>query len=242
MFFTFTMVLSLFTGWYIWDTYFYSFLIVVFNESVRHATYITNIYTVGGSVWGIVLDIIVRYNGKLKWPELYFGVPITIFGVVLMIKFRQPDSNIGYIVMCQIFVALGGGTLVICDQMTIMAVSSHQYIPAILAMEAMVASIGASVGSTIAAAMWSGIFPKKLAEFLPANAQSNLGEIYGSLITQSSFPVGSPTRIAIDHAYGETQRLMLIASTCIYSITLVSVMFWKDINVKNLKQRGGHVW
>jgi hypothetical protein len=31
-----------------------------------------------------------------------------------MTKSLQPESNIGYTVMCQIFVALGGGTLVIC--------------------------------------------------------------------------------------------------------------------------------
>lgn len=32
-----------------------------------------------------------------------------------MIHFRQPDINIGYIVMCQIFIAFARGTLVICQ-------------------------------------------------------------------------------------------------------------------------------
>ncbi|KKY19248.1 putative siderophore iron [Phaeomoniella chlamydospora] len=242
VFFTFTMVASIYLAWYLWDSYFYSFLIVVFNQTVSQATYITNIYTVGACFWAVIVGIIIRYNGRLKWLSLYFGVPITILGVALMIKFRQPDTNIGYIVMCQIFIAFGGGTLVICEQMTVMAVSSQQNIPAILAMEAMVANIGGSIGSTVAAAIWTGVFPNKLAKYLPASSQADLATIYGSLTAQSSYPVGSPARIAINHAYADTQRLMLIAATCLYSITLGSVILWKDVNVKKINQIKGIIF
>jgi MFS family permease len=242
VFFTFTMVASLYTAWYIWDSYFYSFLIVVFDTSVTRATYITNIYTVGSTFWAIVMGIIIHYNGRLKWQALYFGVPITILGVALMIKFRRPDTDIGYIVMCQIFIAFGGGTLVICEQMTVMAVTSQQRIPAILSVEAMVASIGSSIGSTVAAAMWTGIFPNKLAQYLPADAQGSLADIYGSLDVQSSYPVGSPTRDAINRSYADTQRLMLIAASCLYVITFASVLLWRDVNVKDIKQVKGRVF
>lgn len=187
----------------------------------------------GSCFWSIVMGVIIRYNGRLKWQALYFGVPLTILGVSLMIKFRQPDTNIGYIVMCQIFVAFGGGTLVMCEQMTIQAVSKHQHIPALLAVEGMISSVGGSIGSAIASAMWQGIFPKMLAKYLPASAQADLTEIYGSITIQSGYPVGSPTRDGINKAYGATQRLMLIAATCLYSITWASVAFWEDVNVKN---------
>ena len=86
-------------------------LIVVFNQSVTNATYISNIYTIGSCFWALVVGIIIRFNGRLKWLALYFGVPITILAVGLLIKFRQPDTNIGYIVMCQIFIAFGGGVV-----------------------------------------------------------------------------------------------------------------------------------
>ncbi|KAL2419469.1 MFS siderochrome iron transporter 1 [Exophiala dermatitidis] len=162
---------------------------------------------------------------------------MTILGVGLMIHFRQPDVNIGYIVMTQIFIAFGGGTLVICEQMTVMAVSRHGNIPAVLAVEAMVCAMGSSVGSTIAAAMWTGIFPKKLMKNLPDSAKGDFASIYGDLTVQSSYPPGSPTRIAIDKLYGQTQKLMLITATCLYSITLSSTFFWQDVDVKNIKQR-----
>ncbi|KAI8069355.1 hypothetical protein BC940DRAFT_332270 [Gongronella butleri] len=242
VFSTYTMVASIYTAWYIWNNYFYSFLIVVNNLSVADATYITNIYTIGSTFWALVVGVVIRYNGRLKWLALYFGVPLSALGVGLMINFRQPDVNIGFIAMCQIFIAFGGGTLVICEQMTVMAVSKHQFVSAVLSMENMIASIGGAVGSAIASAMWSGIFPQKLAEFLPASAQGDLASIYGSLTVQSSYPVGSPERNGINEAYSATQRYMLIAATCLYVITFVSVMFWKDIDVRHLKKTKGNIF
>ncbi|KAI1842512.1 hypothetical protein JX265_012676 [Neoarthrinium moseri] len=241
VFFTYTMMASLYTAWYLWDNYFYSFLVVVFNLDAQKATYITNIYTVGSTFWALVVGILIRYNGRLKWPSVFFGVPMTILGVGLMIQFREPDSNVGYIVMCMIFIAFGGGTLVICEQMTVMAVSKHQDIPAILAMEGMVAAMGQSIGSTIAAAMWTNIFPGKLAEFLPAEAQGDLASIYADITVQAGYPIGSPTRDGINKAYGATQKLMLIAATCMYSITWGSTFMWESINVKEIKQINGPV-
>ncbi|KAJ5224516.1 MFS general substrate transporter [Penicillium citrinum] len=237
VFFTFAMVNSLYLAWYIWDNYFLSLLQVLFNQSVQNATYISNIYTIGSTFWCIIFGAILRYNGRIKWWAVCFGVPLTILGVGLMIKFRQPDSSIGYIVMCQIFVAFGGGTLVICEQMTVMAVSLQRNIPAVLAMEGVVSGIGSSIGGTVAVAMWTGIFPAKLKEFLPASVQADFAGIYGSLETQQSYERGSPVRNAIDHAYGETQRLMLITATCLYLITWTSCFLWKNIDVRKMKQQ-----
>lgn len=239
---TYTMMASIYTAWYLWNSFFYSYLIVVNNVSITQATYITNIYTIGATFWSIVVGVIIRYNGRLKWLALYFGVPMTILGVGLMINFRQPDVNIGFIVMCQIFIAVGGGTLVICQQMTVMAIASHQYMPMVLSMENMIANVGGSIGSTIAGAMWIGIFPQKLAEYLPERALGSLQEIYGSIEVQSSYPIGSEERIAINRSYSDTQRLMLITATCLYSITFLSVIFWKDVDVKYLKKVKGLVF
>ncbi|KAL4866099.1 hypothetical protein BDV12DRAFT_210705 [Aspergillus spectabilis] len=240
--FTYTMATSLYIAWYVWDNYFYSMLLVVYNQNVTQASYISNIYTVGSSFWSIVMGILIRYNGRLKWQALYFGVPVTILGVALMIPFRHAGVDIGYIIMSQIFIAFGGGTLVICEQMTVMAVSRQQDIPAILAAEGMFINIGSAVGSSIAAAMWTGIFPAKLRENLPADAQPNLATIYGDVTAQYGYAVGTPERDAINLSYSHTQRLMLIAATCLYSVTLVSVMLWKDVNVKNIHQVKGRVF
>ncbi|KAJ1677952.1 hypothetical protein EV182_005093, partial [Spiromyces aspiralis] len=119
---------TLFTSFYIWDSYFYSFLQVVNGLSIVHATYVSNIYTVGSTLFAVVTGVFIRYNGHFKWVALGFGMPFTILGISLMIKFRQPDTNIGYICMCQVFIAAAGGTLVICEQLAAMAAVGHQYV------------------------------------------------------------------------------------------------------------------
>ena len=154
-----------------------------------------------------------------------------------MIAFREPGSNIGYVEMCLIFIAFGGGVLVVSEQTTLMAVSKQQDFPALLAVESMVISIGGAIGSTIAGAMWTGIFPVKLAKNLPADAQPSLMKIYGDLTVQSGYAWGTPTRDAINLSYSETQRLMLVAATCIYFLVLVSVVGWQNVDVRKQKQR-----
>lgn len=107
---------------------------------------------------------------------------------------------------------------------SIQAVSKRKDIPTLLAMEGMVALIGGSIGSTVAAAMWTGMLPAKLAKYLPADAQKDLTSIYADIKVQSGYAVGSPTRTGINHAYGDAQRLMLIASPCLNVITLAMPM------------------
>ncbi|EAS36082.1 siderophore iron transporter [Coccidioides immitis RS] len=231
----------LFVSFYIWNSFFFSFLLVVNNLSVTHASYIRNIYSIGSCLWAIVVGILIRWSGRFKWLAVWFGVPFTILGVGLMIRFRQPDVNVGYIVMCQIFIAFAGGTLVICEQMAVMAATSHQFVAVVLAIEGMFSHIGGAVGSTIATAVWTGVFPKKLAEYLPPESQGNLTAIYGDVAIQSSYPVGSPTRNAINRAYGDAQKYMLIAATAILSLAVVSTAVWRDIKVKDFKQVKGRV-
>jgi hypothetical protein len=232
---------TLFVEFYIWDSYFSSFLQAVNNLSVTKASYVVNIYSIGSCFWAVVVGFLIRYTGRFKWLALYFGVPMTILGVGLMIKFRQPDENVGFIVMCQIFIAFAGGTLVICEEIAVMAATSHQYIAVVLAIEGMFASVGGAIGATIAGAIWTGIFPVKLKEYLPADAQGNFTKIYGDLATQISYPYGSETRNAIAHAYGDAQRYMLIASTAILILALGSVAVWRDIKVRDFKQTKGNV-
>lgn len=235
--FTYTMAGSLYIAWYVWDTYLYSMLIVVFNQPVIYAGYINQTYTMGSCTCSLIYGLALRHYGKLKVYSLTLGVPLTILGVGLMIHFRQPDVNVGYIVMCLIFVAFGGGILVISEQTTLMTVSKQQDYPALLATESMIILIGSAIGSTIAGAIWTGVFPARLMANLPADAMDNFANIYGDLDVQSSYPIGSPTRDAINLSYGQAQRYMLISAVCLYAITWISVALWQNVDVRKTKQR-----
>ena len=70
------------------------------------------------------------------------GVPITTLGVALILQFRPPNGNIGYIAMRRVFIAAGGSILAICEQITVMAAASHQHDAVSLAIEGIFSSIG----------------------------------------------------------------------------------------------------
>jgi MFS family permease len=236
--FTYVMAGALYIGWYTWNSYFYSLLVVFYNQTIVHATYVSSIYTMGSCFMSLVYGVMLRYYGKLKIYSLFFGVPLTVLGTGLMINFLQPGSeHVGYAAMCFIFIALGGGVLVISEQTTLMAVSKQQDFPALLACEAMIIAIGGAIGSTISGAMWTGIFPERLMANLPAEAMGNFTMIYGDMVTQSSYPWGSPTRDGINLSYAQSQKYLLIAATAIYSTMLVAVALWENVDVRKMKQR-----
>ncbi|KAK0648674.1 major facilitator superfamily-domain-containing protein [Cercophora newfieldiana] len=232
---------TLFISFYIWDSYFFSFLQTVADLDVTPASYVMNIYSIGSCFFSFIVGFVIRYTGRFKPIALYFGIPMTILGISLMLKFRTEGVNVGYLIMCQIFIAVSGGTLVICEQIAAMAVTTHQYIAVVLAVESMFSSVGGAVGSTVAAALWNSIFPERLMEYLPEETKGNFTEIYGSLVVQRSFPVGTPTRTAINLAYSEAQKWMLVASTVIQVVSIVSVLVWRDVRIKDFKQVKGLV-
>lgn len=239
VFFAGMMFFFVFANSSIWGSYFSSMLLVVWNTGITKATYIGNIYRVGSCFAALVLAYFTRITGRFKWTATLYALPLTLLGVGLMIHFRQPDSNIGYVVMTQIFVAFAGGPMVVAGEMAMMAPSDHQHIAVIMAILDLFSSIGSAIGSTIAAAIWTGTFRKNLIKNLPADAP--VDSIYGNLYTQLGYPVGSEIRHGISIAYGESQRLMLITSVCFIVVGWGCTWMWRDIKLRDRKQTRGNV-
>ncbi|CAG2008709.1 unnamed protein product [Fusarium graminearum] len=225
-----------------WSLYFTSILQVVNNLSVTNASYIVSAYTVGGFLFAILIGWILSYTGNFKATTLYVALPFATLGTGLMIFFRQPDQSIGYIVMSQLILAVGSGSIMITAEIAILAaVSEQQYFAVAIALVSMCSSIGQAVGLTVSSAIWQDVIPRKLAEYLPAEDLPNLPIIAADIVTQLSFPVGSPTRLAIQHAYGDAHKLLFIAGTAAWVLGFVGTLMWKNINIKNIKQTKGRV-
>ncbi len=234
--------LTLFVSYFCWISYFSSFLQVVNDLSIADASYVVQAYTVGSVLSSLAVGLLIHYTGRYKPVCLYFGIPLSILGMGLMINFRRPDGNVGYIVMCQILISFAAGTVIICDEIAIMAAASHQHIAVVLAVLGMFGNVGGAIGLTVAAAVWHGVLPKKLAKYLPASELPNLPTIYEDITVQLSYPVGSPARVAIQRAYGDTQMNMLIAGTAVWALGVVAVLMWRDIRVIGIRQTKGHVF
>lgn len=84
----------------------------------------------------------------------------------------------------------------------------------------------------MAGAIWNHYLPDKLNKYLPAESRAQASKIYQSMVVAMKFPVGQPTRIAIDWAYRETTRLLAISGTAVFVLALVAVLFMKEIDLK----------
>jgi predicted MFS family arabinose efflux permease len=228
-------------SYYCWDSYFTSFLQVVNNLTLAEAGYVGSTFDVLSGVLLLCVGYLIRRTGHFRWI-LFIAVPIYVLAQGLMIYFRRPDQNIGYIVMCQIFIAFGGSIFILCEQVAILAASDHQHVAAVLALLYVVGNVGGAIGSAICGAIWTNTFPQALALYLPDDALPYLDDIYGDLDTQLSYPVGNATRIAIQEAYGFAQERMLIAGTAIISLAFLWVLLIKDINVSKFSQVKGNVF
>jgi predicted MFS family arabinose efflux permease len=85
----------LFVSWYIWNSYFSSYLQVVTGLSITEASYVGNIYGIGSCFWSLLVGLAIRYTGRYKWVALFFGMPLSVLGHGLIIKYRQPGEDVG---------------------------------------------------------------------------------------------------------------------------------------------------
>lgn len=223
----------------VWGSYFGSMLQVVWNVNVENTSYITSIRRVAQCLWGIAVGYFIHKTGRFKWVALAMGIPLQMLANGLMIHFRTSASDVGLVAMAQIFAGFAGAATVLTGELAMMTPSGHQHIAVIIATLNLFCSIGSAAGGTVAAAIWTGVFPERLARYLPEGTDA--AAIYADLNTQLSYPVGSPERLAINHSYADAQRLMLAASLGLCGGGLICVLLWRNLKVTNYKQTKGRV-
>ena len=229
----------LFFSFYLWDSQFYNFVLVVYNLRVSDAGYVSNIYDVGSTFWGVVFGVWVRYTKHFKYTCLFFAVPLMILGSGLLIHFRGTDSGIGFIIMCQIFIAVAGGTLVIGQQIAVMAAADRNGVPLMLALIYLSNSVGGAIGQSVAATIYYNTWERAATEMLPPGQKDLASKLYlGGYVTQIKYPPGSPVREATNYAWGRTQYYECIASTAIWILAVPAVAVWKNYNVDKRQNKG----
>ncbi|GAB7360765.1 hypothetical protein MBLNU230_g0639t1 [Neophaeotheca triangularis] len=224
-------------SYYSWASYYTSFLQVNCGVSIAVAGYVNNIFDVVSGFWLFAVGYMIHKTCRYRWL-LYWILPLYILGIGLMLHFRQPDQSIGYLVMCQIFMALSGGALIIVMQVAVLASSDHNNAASALAFLNVFGNIGAAVGGSISSAVWQGTFPQALEKYLPADVLPDLDTIYEDLTTQLSYAKGTAARYAIELSYSFAQRNMLIAGTSIMAIAIACAAIMRDLKLDRAQTKG----
>ncbi|KAH1280313.1 hypothetical protein KXW98_008480 [Aspergillus fumigatus] len=229
----------IFFNYYTWDQYYYYYLQVVYNLNTANTGYMTQIYSVGSTLWAVLFGIWIRQTKHFQKTCLYFGAPLMLLGAGLMIHFRGAESKIGYLVMCQIFIAFGGGTLVIGDEMAVMAAADRDGVPMMIAMISLAGSFGGAIGYAVAGAIYANTFPQALLRGLPDDLKGDSATIYlGGSTAQVMYPPGSAARNAINHAWTESQKYECITATAVVVLAFPAIAMWKNYNVDRKQVKG----
>ncbi|KAI0532925.1 putative MFS siderophore transporter [Xylaria digitata] len=231
---------TIFVAYFAWDGYYTSYLQVVHGLSITEAGYIGQIYSIGASIWGVVVGYLIRKSDRFKWLAVV-ALPVHIIGGALMIIFRRPDTHIIWVIMCQILLTIGGSTLVVCEQMAVMAVANHAELASTMAILSLATYIGSAMGSSLSGAIWNSTLPEALAELLPELSPFELSAIASDLKKQLSYPMGDSTRTAIIAAYAESQARMCVVGTLASLLEIGAVLLWKDSRLSQSKQVKGTV-
>lgn len=231
----------LFTSFYIWNSYFLSYLQVVHDLDTTRSSYVYYIFNIGGCLTSVAIGYVIRHRGTFKDLTLYFAIPCHLTGVILMIVFRRIGTPLYKIILTQVLISVASGTFMICEQLAAQSAVDHQHIAVIFAIQGVFGSVGSAVGSTVSTAIWQVVFRDRLAQYLPAGALPDIDDIYGDLGRQKSYPMGSPVRTAINLAYSDAQTHMLIPALLVVVPAIGFVAMWRNINVKNVQQVKGTV-
>ncbi|KAM0818619.1 putative Major facilitator superfamily (MFS) profile domain-containing protein [Seiridium cardinale] len=230
----------IFVSYYAWDSYYSSYLQVVHGLTITEAGYINHIYGFGSTLWGVAVGYLIKVSDRYKWLA-WLALPVHILGGVSLILFRRPDTHVSLLVLAQILLTIGGSTLVMCDQMAVMAVSSHEELASVMAVLQLAYYVGSAGGNALSGSIWNSILPEALAELLPDMSAPELKALCSDLKKQLSYPIGTPVRDAIIAAYSTAQVKMCITGAAISLFLIIPVALWRDAKVSQVKQVKGKV-
>ncbi|PHH60607.1 hypothetical protein CDD82_2259 [Ophiocordyceps australis] len=233
--------LFLFMSVFSWDTYYFSYLVVVHDLSIAMAGYTLNAYSITSTIMAPFVGLGLRYYGRYYWVAVA-GLPFCILGTTLLIHFRQPGMHVAYIVMCQVFHGIGGGFWCMAAPLALMSSVSHQDVAAVIALKSMFGSIGSALGFAIAGALWTNNLPDEIKKALPDEAKSQAAALYASITAQTEHPLGHAIRDAVVKAYGIVQRRMVIAGCVFLPFIVACVVMWHNRPVPKKAQTKGNVF
>ncbi|KAJ4347816.1 uncharacterized protein N0V89_009186 [Didymosphaeria variabile] len=218
--------------------YFYSYLLIVQNKSITTAGNITRVFSLSSTVSSIIVSLIIKYTGHYKY-YVTVGSCIYLLGMGIMLRYRNEDASTATLVGTQIAIGIGGGILNVPVQLGVQASASHQQVAAATTVWLTLLEVGGAVGSAISGAIWSTYVPRKLQQYLPAETVANATIIFGDITTSSdyiTYPPGSPTRIAINRAYQETMRLLLIGALFAAAPIVPLTFFLQNYRLREMEQ------
>jgi hypothetical protein len=207
-------------AYFCWNGYYTSYLQVVHGLSSSEPGYVDNAYSISSSLWAILADCL---SWLLMVSNGLYGLPYRFNYPVSIIFSRQRHTPIPYLILCQVLIAIGGGTLTTTAQIAAMFIVEKENVASIIALLALFSTVGGSIGSFASGMIWTHTVYAELLRLLPEDAKDIAANIYQDLDLQLHYPVGDPVREAVIQAYVSTQGRMVVVGLAVLSVAIPAV-------------------
>lgn len=216
--------------------YFQSYLLVVQGQSVTAAGRIVQMWTFAATITSFCVSILIKYTAHYKF-FVTLGAIVNFFGLLLMIFYRVEHASTASLVATTALVGIGGGMLNVPAQLGVQASANHQEVAAATAIFLTFLEIGGAVGSAVSGAIWTASVPRKLALYLPPETRDRAAEIYSNIeLASTGWPMGSPTREAINRAYQETMTRILTVAVCVAVPVILLSFLMENYKLDEMQQ------
>ncbi|KAH8128477.1 MFS general substrate transporter [Trichoderma asperelloides] len=162
---------ALYLSYYIWAPYFFSFIVIVNNQSAKAATDITASQVVATAVTGLHAAFIIKLTGVYKWAIL-LGMILKLIGAGLMLRYSSMHASIVQILFGQLISGAGTGMISIIAQTAVQAVTEHQDVASVTTLYEVSGAVGGAIGNALSGIIWTALLLPRLRINLPASAQS----------------------------------------------------------------------
>ncbi|EKG20207.1 General substrate transporter [Macrophomina phaseolina MS6] len=206
-------------AWYMQADFLYTVLVVAFNESVKSATRITQLYSFASVLMGWFLGIVVFKVRRLK-PFIVFGTCLFMVAFGMLIHYRGGTSlsHSAGMIGAQVVLGIAGGLFPYPTQAAIQAATRHEHLAIVTGLYLGTYNIGSALGACLSGAVWSQVLPGELEKHVNA---STAAAVYANpLVWADSNPVGTPDRDGVIAAYRTTQNYLCITGICLSSLLI----------------------
>lgn len=174
----------------------------------------------------------MRYLGRARTTTLA-ALSIYTLGTGMMIQFTSSGSSsaLGGVIASQVLISLSAGIHAVGANIGALDGASQSTLSMRLALVYLSSMIGSSIALAISGAIWTNTLPARLASNLAGLGLTSQEEtsIYGSLIVQLSYDLGTPVRDAIIHSYRGVFRILMIVATATSVVSWVGALMMRDI-------------
>lgn len=191
-------------------TYMYAWATVVHSYSARDATILVNTAGCSQVLIGLVAGFLMWKTRHYKWI-LAIGVSVRLVGYGVMIRLRGANNGAAEVFIVQFIQGFGSGIIQTILLVVAQVVVPRSELSQSTALELLIIYMGNALGSTAAGAIYTNSLKNRLYFHYPLASSQDVETVFNTL-GENAYPVGSPARDAINHAYSDVLRYMTFAA------------------------------